>query len=71
METFILPPNIKCSNIIILRKPDKQDFALPSSFHPISHINAVFKIISMALARRIEKNNTSHNAPDQTGFVKG
>lgn len=66
----MLPPNIKWFYIFILRKPDK-DPAPPSSYCPISHITAVFKMICMALARRIEKNNISHIAPDQTGFRKG
>uniref|UniRef100_A0A3B3HTW8 Reverse transcriptase domain-containing protein n=1 Tax=Oryzias latipes TaxID=8090 RepID=A0A3B3HTW8_ORYLA len=65
-----LPPNMNSANIILLLKPGK-DPTSPSSYRPISLINADLKIICKALAGRLEKVVPSLIHPDQTGFIKG
>ena len=53
-ENQKIPPNMNLANITVLLKPGK-DPTLPSSYRPISLINVDLKIISKALAKRIEK----------------
>uniref|UniRef100_A0A3B3HAI8 Reverse transcriptase domain-containing protein n=1 Tax=Oryzias latipes TaxID=8090 RepID=A0A3B3HAI8_ORYLA len=65
-----LPPNMNSANIILLLKPGK-DPTSPSSYRPISLINADLKIICKALAGRLEKVVPSLIHPDQTGFING
>uniref|UniRef100_A0A3B3I4T3 Reverse transcriptase domain-containing protein n=1 Tax=Oryzias latipes TaxID=8090 RepID=A0A3B3I4T3_ORYLA len=69
-ESQSLPPNMNSANIILLLKPDK-DPTSPSSYRPISLINADVKIICKALAQRIEKVTPHIIDFDQTGFIKG
>lgn len=64
------PENMNIATISLLLKPNK-DPTLPSSYRPISLINADIKLISKVLAQRIEKVTASIIHPDQTGFMKG
>lgn len=64
------PTHMKIAIISLLPKPNK-DPTLPSSFRPISLINAHTKIISKGLAHRLEKVIRHIMHPDQTGFLKG
>lgn len=68
--TCMLPPTMNSANISLLLKPDK-DPTLPSSYRPISLINADLKIICKTLARRLEKVTPGIIHSDQTGFIKG
>ncbi len=65
-----LPANMNTATISLLFKPNK-DPKLPSSYRPISLINADIKIIAKVLSHRIEKVTPSIIHPDQTGFIKG
>lgn len=65
-----LPDNMNTATISLLLKPNK-DPTSPSSYRPISLINVDIKIITKALAHRIEKVTPSIIHPDQTGFIKG
>lgn len=69
-ESRTLPSHMNSANISLLLKPEK-DPTLPSSYRPISLINVDLKIISKALANRIEKITPHIIHPDQTGFIKG
>ncbi len=62
--------NMNTATISLLLKPNK-DPKLPSSYRPISLINADIKIIAKVLSHRIEKVTPSIIHPDQTGFIKG
>ncbi len=55
--------------ISLLPKPNK-DHTLPSNYRLISLISVDIKIISKALAHRIEKVTPYIIHPDQTGFIK-
>lgn len=65
-----LPISMNTATISLLLKPNK-DPKLPSSYRPISLINADIKIITKALTSRFEKVISSIIHPDQTGFIKG
>ena len=68
-ENGRLSPNMNSVNIILLQKPGKY-LVVPSSYHPISLINADLKITCKALTKRIEKITPliMHPVP---GFIKG
>lgn len=65
-----MPPNMNTATISLLLKPNK-DPTQPASYRPISLLNVDTKIITKALAHRIEKIIPSIIHPDQTGFIKG
>ncbi|XP_054631650.1 E3 ubiquitin-protein ligase znrf1 isoform X1 [Dunckerocampus dactyliophorus] len=69
-DSSCLPPTMNSATISFLLKPDK-DPTLPSSYRPISLINADLKIICKALAIRLEKVTPHIIHPDQSGFIKG
>lgn len=56
------------AKICLLLKPDK-DPTLPSSYRPITLINADLKIICKALARCLERIAPYIIHPYQTGFI--
>lgn len=58
------------AKICLLLKPDK-DPTLPSSYRPITLINADLKIICKALARCLERIAPYIMHPNQIGFIKG
>uniref|UniRef100_A0A3B1ID19 Reverse transcriptase domain-containing protein n=1 Tax=Astyanax mexicanus TaxID=7994 RepID=A0A3B1ID19_ASTMX len=64
-----LPTNMNTAIISLHLKPNK-DPTLPSSYRPLSLMNTDTKIISKALANRIQTviHNLIH--PDQTGFLQ-
>ena len=62
--------HMNTASIKLLLKPDK-DPTLPSSYRPLSLINTDIKIISKALASRLENIIPSIIHIDQTGFIKG
>lgn len=64
------PLQMNTAAIKVILKPDK-DPTLPSSYRPISLINTDIKIISKALATRLETILPSIIHNDQTGFIKG
>lgn len=70
LNSGLLSPNMNSANISLVLKPEK-DPSLPSSYRPISLINADLKIICKALARRLDRITPSIIHPDQTGFIKG
>ena len=53
----------------LLLKPNK-DPSHPSSYRPLSLLNTDMKIITKALATRIETVTSTLIHPDQTGFIK-
>ena len=63
-------PHMNTAIISVLLKPDK-DPTLPSSYRPLSLINTDIKIISKALAIRIETVTPFIIHSDQTRFIKG
>uniref|UniRef100_A0A3Q1CLT5 Reverse transcriptase domain-containing protein n=1 Tax=Amphiprion ocellaris TaxID=80972 RepID=A0A3Q1CLT5_AMPOC len=65
-----ISPHMNTAAIKLLLKPDK-DPTLPSSYRPLSLINTDIKIISKALASRLEKIIPSIIHSDQTGFING
>nr|XP_057934911.1 F-box only protein 8 isoform X1 [Doryrhamphus excisus] len=69
-ENARLPPYMNSATISLLLKSEK-DPTLPSSYRPISLINADLKIICKVLARRLEKVTPHIIHPDQSGFIKG
>ena len=69
-EAGRLSSSMNSANIILLQKQGKVP-VLPSSYRPISPINADVKIICKALAKRLEKITPFIIHPDQTGFIKG
>ena len=64
------PAHMNTASISLIPKPNK-DLTLPSNYRPISLINVDIKIISKALAHRIQKVTPHIIHPDQTGFIKG
>ena len=64
------PHNMNNAAITVLLKPNK-DLTLTSSYGPLSLINTDIKIISKALATRLDKITPFIIHPDQTGFIKG
>lgn len=69
-NTSFIPPHMNTALISVLFKPNK-DPTLCSSYHPLSLLNTDLKIISKALATRLESVISFLIHPDQTGFIKG
>lgn len=67
--TSTIPPQMNTAVMTVILKPDK-DPTLPSSYRPLSLINTDLKIITKALATRIETVTPALIHPDQTGFIK-
>lgn len=65
-----IPQYMNTALITVLLKPNK-DPSLCSSYHPLSLINTDMKIISKALATRLESVMPTLIHQDQTGFIKG
>jgi len=63
------PSHMNTALISLIPKPNK-DHTLTSNYRPISLINVDIKIISKALAHRIEQIIPYIIPPDQTGFIK-
>lgn len=51
--------------------PKKKGMLEPRDFHPISLLNSFYKILSMALAERLDKVMRSIISPTQNAFVEG
>lgn len=64
-----IPSHMNTALIRLLLKPDK-DPTLPSVYRPLSLINTDIKIISKALAFRLESAISTIIHKDQTGFIK-
>lgn len=68
-NTSQIPSHMNTSVISVLLKPNK-DPTQPSSCRPLSLINTDLKIITKALAIRLETVISTLIHPDQTGFIK-
>lgn len=68
-KSSCIPHNMNTALISVLLKPNK-DPTLCSSYRPLSLINTDLKIISKALAMRLESVIGSLIHHDQTGFIK-
>ena len=67
--TSIIPTHMNTANMSLILKPNK-DPTQPSSYRPISLINTDLKIITKALATRMETATSILIHPDQAGFIK-
>lgn len=68
-NTSEIPLHMNTASISIILKPDK-DPTQPTSYRPLSLMNRDLKIITKALASRIEIITSILIHPDQTGFIK-
>ncbi len=68
-QTSQIPPQMKMSLISVLLKPNK-DPTNPASCYTLSLINADLKIITKALAIRLQSVISTLIHSDQTGFIK-
>ena len=68
-RTSQIPQHMNTAAITILLKPDKNP-TLPNSYRPLSLLNTDLKIITKALAHRLEKVVPLLIHQDQTGFIK-
>ncbi|KAJ0032063.1 hypothetical protein NQD34_002144 [Periophthalmus magnuspinnatus] len=68
-NTSQIPLHMNTAAITILLKPDK-DPTQPTSYRPLSLLNTDLKIITKALALRLEKVTPLLIHLDQTGFIK-
>lgn len=64
-----IPIHMNTAAMTLLPKPNK-DPSHPSSYRPLSLLNTDLKIITKALATRIETVTPTLIHPDQTGFIK-
>jgi len=55
--------------ITLIPKPNK-DTALLDNLRPISLLNTDYKILTKAIAKRLEKVLPKEINPDQTGYIK-
>lgn len=69
LDRGTLPQTLTEASITLLLKPGKVDSDC-SSYHPISLLNADYKILAKVLALRLESILPNIISPDQTGFVK-
>lgn len=68
-NTSQIPSHMNTAAITVFLKPDK-DPTQPANYRPISLLNVDLKIITKALASRLEKVTPLLIHPDQTGFIK-
>lgn len=68
-NTSQIPPHMNTAAITLLLKPDKNP-TQPTSYRPLSLLNTDLKIITKALASRLEKVTPLLIHLDQTGFIK-
>lgn len=64
-----IPTHMNTAAMTLLLKPNK-DPSHPSSYRPLSLLNTDLKIITKALATRIETVTPTLIHPDQTGFIR-
>lgn len=57
----VIPPVLKESTTIVLRKPGKKDYTLPGSYRPIALENTLAKVLEKALANRLRDAAEEHN----------
>jgi hypothetical protein len=55
-----LPPSLKESTTVALRKEGKKDYSLPSSFRPIALENSLAKLVERAVTNRISDAAETH-----------
>ena len=70
LENGLLPPTLTQASIVLLLKSGK-DPALCSSYRPLSLLNADVKVLTKAIALRLENVLPSIISEEQTGFIKG
>lgn len=55
-----LPPKLKESHTVVLRKERKQDYSLPSSYRPIALENTIAKLLEKIIADRLAQAAEEH-----------
>ena len=62
------PRHFKNTTTIVLRKPGKKDYSLPSSYRPIALENTMGKVLEKILAKRLTDTLESHNLLPETQY---
>ena len=67
------PKQWRCAKVLILKKHNKSNYSSPSSFRPISILNALSKLFEKILLSRLSSLAEKHEwfSPAQHGFRKG
>lgn len=68
-ENGALPKTLKEGILTLITKPSKPRDEV-TSYRPITLLNAIYKIISLAIANRIKKTLPDVVGNEQTGFIK-
>jgi ribonuclease HI len=62
------PRQWKAAKIVVLRKPNKPDYAIPGAYRPISLLNTLGKVLEAVVAKRLSFYAETYNLLPNTQF---
>lgn len=68
MELGHHPRQWRSAKIVVLRKPGKPDYSVPSAYRPISLLNTLGKLLEAVMARRLSYLAEEHSLLPNSQF---